>query len=132
MPSVGDAEGGEAEAGCGDARYEAAVTGAGRALVEGSVQNQPVGWFYLLGEVEAGAALHVVEERIVVITGRSCGVGALLRGRQGAEDACGGEARKQGATEQFCGTASRYTVRVGSLCADRIVGRFVMHTQMVS
>jgi len=81
-PSVCDAKCGEAEAGCGDARYEAAVACARRALIEGAIHDLPVERLDLFGEVEAGATLHVVEECVVVFGGRRGGVDFLPCGRQ--------------------------------------------------
>ncbi len=62
---VGDAEGGEAEAGGGDGGHAARVEFAGGVVGGGAVEDLAGGGAGLLDEEEAGAAFHVVEEGFV-------------------------------------------------------------------
>ena len=62
---VGDAEGGEAEAGGGDGGGGALVAVAGGAAVDGAVEDLAGFGVGLLGEVEAAALLHFHEEGVV-------------------------------------------------------------------
>ena len=62
---VGDAEGGEAEAGGGDGGHAARVDFAGCVVGGGAVEDLAGGGAGLLDEEEAGTAFHVVEEGFV-------------------------------------------------------------------
>ena len=74
---VGDAESGEAEAGAGDGGHGAGIELAIGVVGGGAVEDLAGGGAGLLDEVEAGAALHVVEEELV---GVGEGVGGRLLG----------------------------------------------------
>ncbi len=62
---VGDAEGGETEAGSGDGGHAARVDFAGCVVGGGAVEDLAGGGAGLLDEEEAGTAFHVVEEGFV-------------------------------------------------------------------
>ena len=91
----GDAEGGEAEAGGGNAGHGAGIELAAWVDGGGAVQDLAGGGAGLLDEEEAGAAFHVVEEGLVFMGE------AVAGGRLGGEVEVflslseGGEARQE-------------------------------------
>ena len=64
---VGDAQGGETEAGSGDAGDKVRIQFAGRVFVGGAVQDLAAGRVGLFGEEEAGAVLKVFEEGQIIV-----------------------------------------------------------------
>src|SRR5437868_2282794 len=69
---VGDAQGGESEAGGGDAGDEARIHLPGVVFAVSAVEYLAAGGVDLLGKIEAGGVFHFLEEVEVFIAEQSC------------------------------------------------------------
>jgi hypothetical protein len=115
-----DTQGGETKPGCGDAGDTTRIALSARGLVDRSIQHLSAGWIDLFGEVETGAALHVIQKCIVGI-GKAVGFGDGLPDGSPRSDEWrrAGEPCEQNSTDHLRGISSRKLLGTWWGLADR-------------